>query len=943
MKKIYFFLSLLLLCFGVTTAQAQSHKVTSIGTPLKDLSTLTAGQQILLFCQGQTDPEHYEYQTRYGFVRELSNNKLGISRKLYDKKDPTNPSLVGSSLSSAYLWTIQNIVKNDNGSVSLALQNDSTGRYISTFSGNDTQGFTGETADVFTMEAYAEAGDTIFSIGDANGIYFNGQNIDGRGGMGDPSKMVGWNEKGGNSNYMIFVPEVEIVSSYNVGFMLYDQEGNINNVSRSVPVGESIAAAPEWAEHDFDAEATEAESGITFPLTPTEDMSEVLLSYTLWPNITINYKDTDNNVLKESVSGRYRPGTEFQAPVFPGYALQSEEYATYTVGSEDDIIDIIYRADATANLPFVPTTIVDGQFADNTEWYTISIRNGNKLVNLNTTTMEVEAGGEATLDAKLWAFVGDMTNGFKIYNKAAGAGRILWADNPGEGTTVMSVATEDATEPNTFDLSTNANGGYSFALHGTTGYWNDYANAGIVKFYGSADAGSKLEFTVYEAPFETSNISGTEFPADTKWYRMKIRDTKNIIYDAESGQIKNVTEETAGLAMLWAFSGDTENGFKIYNYVAGAGKILWGSNEDDPTTNSIFLSTEDAETITAPNTFNYIPNGNGFTWKLQGGLDNKYVNDIAGRLGFWQNGNGAGDGGSKVNFIAVSAEEIDAIIKAAEEAAKAAQRAQYLGYVNAENCVGGWTAEELANLKAHLEAEDFEACAADVEVLPESSIQFDINKKYVLFNAAKEFLIAQPETTIAMGNNGTQVVWKAFDKDEDAFVWSFEACGDSAVYMKRGDMYIGSYRWGTENGATLVNWAENTATDGTFAEGLPAQFIITPSEAYPAAFYFDHYFTYLNGTNLTGDRVWLNTHKGRINATETEGKVVTYKIDEEGYGHAWRMKSIEDAGIDITGIGNVNAAEGSNKANEIYDLSGRRVQKAAKGLYIVNGKKVLVK
>lgn len=936
MKKIYFFLSLLLLCFGVTTAQAQSHKVTSIGTPLKDLSTLTAGQQVLLFCQGQTDPEHYEYQTRYGFVRELSNNKLGISRKLYDKKVPTNPNLLGSSFSSAYLWTIQNVVKNDNGSVSLALQNDSTGRYISTFSGNNAQGSTGETADAFTLEAYAEAGDTIFSIGDANGIYFNGKNIDGNGGAGDPSQMVGWNEKGGNSNYMIFVPEVETISSYNVGFMLYDQDGNINNVSLSVPVGESIAAAPEWAEHDFDAEATEAESGITFPLTPTEDMNEVLLSYTLWPNITINYKDTDNNVLKESVSGRYRTGTTFEAPVFPGYALQSEEYATYTVGSTDDIIDIIYRADATANLPFVPTTIVDGQFADNTVWYTIAIRNGNKLVNLNTTTMEVEAGREAALDAKLWAFVGDMTNGFKVYNKAAGAGRILWADNPGEGTTVMSVQTEDATEPNTFDLSANENGGYSFALHGTTGYWNDYAQAGIVKFYGTADAGSKLEFTVYEAPFETSNISGTEFPANTKWYRMKIRDTKNIIYDAASGQIKNVTDETAGLAMLWAFSGDTENGFKIYNYAAGADKILWGSNEDDQTAqhSSIFLSMEDAETITAPNTFNYIPNGNGFTWKLQGGLDNKYVNDIAGRLGFWQSGAGANDGGGKVNFIAVSAEEIDAIIKAAEEAEKAAQRAQYLVYVKAENCVGGWTAEELADLKAHLAAEDFDACAADVEVLPESSIQFDINKKYVLFNAAKEYLIAQPENNIAMANNGTQVVWKNFEKN-DTFVWSFEACGDSAVYMKRGDMYIGSYRWATENGATLVNWVENTAENGVVAEGMPAQFIMTASEAYPAAFYFDHYFG--------GDRVWLNTRKGKVDGNETEGNVVTYKIDEVGYGHAWRLMSIEDADIDITGIGNVNAAEGSNKANEIYDLSGRRVQKAAKGLYIVNGKKVLVK
>jgi hypothetical protein len=42
---------------------------------------------------------------------------------------------------------------------------------------------------------------------------------------------------------------------------------------------------------------------------------------------------------------------------------------------------------------------------------------------------------------------------------------------------------------------------------------------------------------------------------------------------------------------------------------------------------------------------------------------------------------------------------------------------------------------------------------------------------------------------------------------------------------------------------------------------------------------------------------------------------------------------------DVTGLNKVlNTTEGT-----IYDLSGRRVEKAQKGLYIVNGKKVLVK
>ena len=35
--------------------------------------------------------------------------------------------------------------------------------------------------------------------------------------------------------------------------------------------------------------------------------------------------------------------------------------------------------------------------------------------------------------------------------------------------------------------------------------------------------------------------------------------------------------------------------------------------------------------------------------------------------------------------------------------------------------------------------------------------------------------------------------------------------------------------------------------------------------------------------------------------------------------------------------------EGQTHKVDVYDLSGRRVQRATKGLYIVNGKKVLVK
>jgi hypothetical protein len=45
--------------------------------------------------------------------------------------------------------------------------------------------------------------------------------------------------------------------------------------------------------------------------------------------------------------------------------------------------------------------------------------------------------------------------------------------------------------------------------------------------------------------------------------------------------------------------------------------------------------------------------------------------------------------------------------------------------------------------------------------------------------------------------------------------------------------------------------------------------------------------------------------------------------------------------IDVVATG-ISSIEADEKANTIFDLSGRRVQKAQKGVYIVNGKKVIL-
>ena len=75
-------------------------------------------------------------------------------------------------------------------------------------------------------------------------------------------------------------------------------------------------------------------------------------------------------------------------------------------------------------------------------------------------------------------------------------------------------------------------------------------------------------------------------------------------------------------------------------------------------------------------------------------------------------------------------------------------------------------------------------------------------------------------------------------------------------------------------------------------------------------------FRKFNGTKLQGCRAYLNT-----GGTAVKG--MRFKEDVE------------------TGINSIGTQQST--ANTVFDLSGRRVQNAGKGLYIVNGKKMFIK
>ena len=132
----------------------------------------------------------------------------------------------------------------------------------------------------------------------------------------------------------------------------------------------------------------------------------------------------------------------------------------------------VQAAGATSLHPFVPTTIVGGDFAEGTRWYTLKFKNTTLAVaaadgsisEVPATAGNVDRTMPQQPDNQLWCFVGNEQEGYTLYNKAFGTTKALVAVAPATNT---AEATMEPLEGNTkcakwwFSVSSNP----LFSLH----------------------------------------------------------------------------------------------------------------------------------------------------------------------------------------------------------------------------------------------------------------------------------------------------------------------------------------------------------------------------------------------------------------------------------------------------------------------------------------------
>lgn len=227
-------------------------------------------------------------------------------------------------------------------------------------------------------------------------------------------------------------------------------------------------------------------------------------------------------------------------------AMPALNYTTITSMEPETVVDgtTTYTVNLAENLPFVKS-----ENFDNAKWYLMDMHcndSGNADVNSgrkhymwtyvaadqDVTLPQIVMNYETEItDNMLWCFVGDVVNGFKIYNKAAGSTMTLRkasignTDEVGNTASVMST-TDDHNQFKLYPTTEGIANGFCFKLDGDDYYLNtqqkikDNRDSKVLRGWNKTDGGSTCrvfatnKFVADAArPYNNLYVKASELPA----------------------------------------------------------------------------------------------------------------------------------------------------------------------------------------------------------------------------------------------------------------------------------------------------------------------------------------------------------------------------------------------------------------------------------------------
>ncbi len=158
----------------------------------------------------------------------------------------------------------------------------------------------------------------------------------------------------------------------------------------------------------------------------------------------------------------------------------------------------------------VTTTITNGKFADDTQWYTMAIGAQQYLFSDTNIDgyMPLNSSDVTGMDNQLWCITGNETDGFQFYNKAAGTSVMLSAPanpaslgtNGGTAYVILADPTEETTRTYDWQMTESSNlsrPSFYIYVKGKTAQKINNRDQRLAFWTAGADAGSSVTFTPY--------------------------------------------------------------------------------------------------------------------------------------------------------------------------------------------------------------------------------------------------------------------------------------------------------------------------------------------------------------------------------------------------------------------------------------------------------------
>ena len=900
MKKVLLAIAALI---GLTTVPMEAQRValvaTSEGTEVtttEELATLADnGTPVILWNNGLSLP-----------ADNATKPDGGLIPSLYHEFQ------VGSASTYSQLWKLEKADGEHNFRIISLVDNKYMAMLDMTSSNRfGTVSETDGTPEVFTVEpgsvenAFYFIANNVKNSGSSYASYFY---LNGNGGVGashDAATVVGWTGAGGNSNYQIYVPEIAQQTFYTVNY--------------------------EYNFYDGGSNTTLQEAGLDnlLPSSTTASVEAAL-------GDTITLPSFSNTKLRNAMTGdtQVTDSTTYElteALVASGSATLT---LNYTVNPQITFIctmDLSEIGAAEGEYLFPEsgdvTQVSTARFAVGDTITPPDIDNFTALTDLSQHVATVTE--EVAVVYRPWRLI--MANcGFLLSDSTTLSSVRNVEIYVDLGDTLQA---PDLGELYTFDAdATSLRSGMTFPL---------------VIDAGNIYNGMQLEL-VYNrvVPFKLSELNDdfTLNEETATWYVLRIRGSKIISSQVgDDGMLICNANVTVDDGALWtiAEAPDGSGAYLLYNK-ANPGKVLCDVQGG-------LTYPEFADITGAEMGFDLVNITNGYGLRLSSyynGQENVMINDLsnAGHIGYWDNAAAWRDAGSTITFEEYDPDNYTFLDGRA--------------YLNAQDCIGGFTAEQLSTVREYIESGDVNMesevtyiCENELDYIPaEERVQFNPDHVYAIIAAAPEFIQKNNVQYGLYASEDSVLSWKEFtDPTDKAFQFtlkqqilpaSSEEASDTTLYsffniglntyVNDHFHYLSSPGLSDDEAYFRVRHTSETVNDA----GTVTQTYI------PGAYYVqaDVHEDWEDPTSSIVLVTW-NMFGGTI-GTATEGTIVSYNATNNGYASMFRFKDLGTP--EQVGIGSVTSDSEAGGESKLYDLSGRQLQdEPVKGVYIKNGKKVV--